>query len=285
VKRTSPDPLFRTLWLGAVIASLCNVLGIPFDIYLGRNIPGIPLAPSLVAMGVGLMIFAILMIYQKRLSQLQISLLYLTNTLAVTFGLDLRAPYFAEFAHNWVPFQANKLGCLIVALTAPSFTTGLLSIGIHVAGAVVTLSLLSESIRANLSFGEPAPTLAFAFIGILTLAYRARQMKIHRDLLRAQTEAESMKLLALSFAQVRDLMNTPLQSIILGLELLSDKTTDAGVLRKIRAALENLVQVNRILTRYENQMDWERSAEFLDLSKAKEKTPPVKNVVPDAVGD
>jgi hypothetical protein len=76
---------------------------------------------------------------------------------------------------------------------------------------------------AALGVYEPWATLAFGGFALVLLGYRLRQIAYERSLLRARAGAEAATHRAELSTLVRDLANTPLQTISLEVTLLKNK--------------------------------------------------------------
>ncbi len=84
----------------------------------------------------------------------------------------------------------------------------------------------------------------------------------------ADVRDASVKNLARAFIQIRDLMNTPLQNIEFATELLgNDEIDQQELLSKIANAVEQMRKINGSLRRFENDVDWDQTHDFLNLDQ------------------
>lgn len=253
---------------GLAVTAAINIIGMVMELVVSRSLPNMPFWPPVVSIVGGTSIFYILYLYKFRLTLSHISILYLLNTCLVAIVLYMRNPVYAEFAANWVPFQASKLGCMIVALTAPNFIVGIIGIAVHAGGSILSFLLFTTEIREGLAFGEPIPIFAFAMASIFALLFRTRQMSLEHRLQRSLAEAAAMKSLAEAFVHLRDLMNTPLQTIELSVSMLDEKhDKQKEILDIIRNSLKELGKLNQLLSTYEKKVDWKREPHFFEVDK------------------
>src|SRR5262249_23752027 len=115
-------------WFGVTIAALFNAVGMLLEIAITREIPGVSARSSVLSATVGVILLIVLFIRRKTPSVKWANWVYLINTAAIVTSLLSTNLAFALVEKNWVPFQAHKLGCLIAAMIAPGFWSGLLSI-------------------------------------------------------------------------------------------------------------------------------------------------------------
>jgi hypothetical protein len=182
------------------------------------------------------------------------------NAGAVSFALCLvyaYSPYFAAGDKSWVPFQASKLGAMVAGLLAPGFTIGLVGIGLHAGSSVVQFLSFPREMQAPWIGEEPWATLAFGLAGVFVLVLRFRIRQLEMERIEAQAEAEATRRLALSFLELRDLMNTPLQSIELATALLREEIDEGDPIPDlIERSSEKLRQIAEMLKRYEHAIEW-----------------------------
>ena len=249
----------RSAWIEVVIAATINVTGMVIEISIGKKVAGMQDWPAYLSMAGGGAILLTLLLIRHRPDPRLTSGLFFLNTLFVVFALFARNPYYATLADSWVPFQANKLGCLIIALLAPSLGIGLLGISAHVGSAGLSFLSFPDAIRDRIAFGEPGATLAFGLAGVLTLVSRTRRLKTEIDAARMQSQSAAAKELARTTLQVRDLMNSPLQTIELAISILRLKKhadEDELALTGIEHAAGQLGALNDRMREYENGYDW-----------------------------
>jgi hypothetical protein len=153
------------------------------------------------------------------------------------------------------PFIGYKLYALSVALMAPpSLWLGLGSI---LACALLPLAEYAgwpAAVRAEIPTPEPATTLLYAIASVGLLFHRRQQMRIHREVVRAQAKTASLELMARKFLAVRDLTNSPLQSVELTVALLKTRHPESQAqLERLERQLARLRQLSVVLSQYEPQ--------------------------------
>lgn len=86
-------------------------------------------------------------------------------------------------------------------------------------------------------------------------------MELAREQFESQRNKE-LKKRAEAFIQLRDIMNTPLQVILLSLESLDSK--DPSVTHALRSAVDTLTRLNRLLSQHEQHLTWGTIDKFFD---------------------
>ena len=244
-------------WTSAMIAVSINILGNVLQLRILMLVPQAPWWPAIASSLAGIALLTVLLWRHGRASIKLSSLVYLVNAVSVIGSLLMTNPYFALYGKNWVPFQASKLACLISAMIAPSFLTGLLTIVAQAASSAIQFELFTEDLRDRIAVGEPWAMLAFAMVGIFTLSFRFRRVLIEEEMAQIRVKTLFMRQLAKSFLRLRDLMNTPLQIIEFSTDILRSKNLqDEAILVRIENAVESLKDLNAELTRYEKDSDW-----------------------------
>lgn len=230
-------------------AAAFNVLGMPLALVMLRNSTA-PIWPEFFSIGVGLIILGFS--YSAKTQTARLPSLFVLNATAVSFALYFMNAYEYAPGFHGTPFQASKLGTLVASLLAPGFLSGLLAICIHAGSSVFQFLFYPMEIQAAMGDTEPWAIIAFGLAGFVTLIYRFRVTQLLEISYRAQSEAETEKKLASSFLELRDLMNTPLQSIEISATLLKEKGgADPELLRLLQASCEKLRKLNDLLKKYE----------------------------------
>jgi len=249
----------RDAWLAATIAVLFNGLGMLIEFAIVRKNPGIPGRPLAISAIVAVILLLVLLVRRKRPSVKWAAVIYLVNSAAVTFALISTNLQAAIAEKHWVPFQADKLGCLIAALLAPEFWVGLVSILGYSLSAVLQFEyFFPPEIQTRIDTAEPWPTIAFALGGVLALIYRFRRVKLEQELAQVQAQVFAIRRMANAFLNIRDLMNSPLQVIELSVDALrkSDEP-DKPILDRIDRSVQNLREINSVLVEHEKEIEWQ----------------------------
>jgi len=172
---------------------------------------------------------------------------------------------YAESGRAWVPFQADKLGMLTVALIAPELWVGLLSIAAFAATAAWQFASFGEPTRGAMALGEPLATLVIGTFAAVLLVYRVRRADLERKLVRERTEKAAMLTFARAVLAIRDLSRTPLQIITFASAAARIRHPEQGQLwdRIDRAAADIQILDGR-LRDYERVLTWGPGEESFD---------------------
>lgn len=163
----------------------------------------------------------------------------------------------------WIPFQGAKLGSVISILIAPSLVLGTVGIFMFSGATVLQYFLFSSYVQSRIGFGEPWVTAAFGVASLMALTYRFSHLWLERRLMEAESQAASMKKVALAFLSLRDLMNTPLQNLEFSIGILRmKKSADTELCGQMERAVACLKSVNDILKKHEGEIDWNRPVSF-----------------------
>jgi hypothetical protein len=153
----------------------------------------------------------------------------------------------------WDPFEGNKVAALACALLAPpSLAVGLVIIGGFTASALIHFALMSDAARTAMAAGEPFSTLAYTGIAVAILVYRLRSVALEDEVRQAHAEAALMQEVALISLAIRDLTNTPVQTleVLRGL-LLKPGANLVLIEQRMTRALNRLNELGSLLSRYE----------------------------------
>jgi hypothetical protein len=247
-----PDLQRRSIWRASVAATALNAIGTPLDLVVGHGINGLPYWPPLASSAIGAVLCAALLWKRRTRPRWLSSGAFLFNIAVIVFALRMTDAAYSTVP-AWVPYQAHKLGALTVALLAPEGWVGVLSILAVCGEAIIHYLTLPASIQVHV-FGEPGSTVAYGIFALALLAVQVRRQSSERLLAETQAETLSMERLAKTALAIRDLANTPLQTIELSLALLRRLAQDAPSdwarhLDQIDRAFERLRDLNRILDR------------------------------------
>jgi PAS domain S-box-containing protein len=153
---------------------------------------------------------------------------------------------------HFEPYAAPKLGCLVIALIVPPSTwVGLASLLASGLMPIVHFYYWPPWARAIVPPPEPWLTIFYALAGILLYSFRRFQVDLQRQVVQARTRAALSEQQVRKFAAVRDLANSPLQSIELTAALLRRKHPDSShELDIVERSLDRLRAVSTLLARY-----------------------------------
>jgi hypothetical protein len=199
-----------------------------------------------------------------------------SKTLALGAVLAVVAPMCAYYWFNdavraaqgacWVPFEGNKVAVLALALLAPpSLVVGLIAIGGFAASALVHYAIMPGALKSSMAAGEPWTMLAYAGVAVGIFLYRLRSSETEDEVHRAQAEAALLHEVALISLAVRDLANTPVQTLELLHGLLKEPGADiVAIERRMKNALDQLNELNGLLSKYETAAGRHGGAGSLD---------------------
>jgi hypothetical protein len=260
------EPPQRAAWRGALIAAILNAIGMPLDLLLGRDVPGMPRWPSVLSAVVGAGLVMVLLL-RRRASTLRLAnLTFLTNNAVIFFALWITSGAFAR-SSPWLPFQANKLGALAASLLAPSLWSGLVCIAGFVGTAIAKIYFLPAALRAHLPVGEGWALVIYGVFGVALLINRQRGLAVERRLVRVQSEAVAAQQLARTLLAVRDFANTPIQTLELVTELIRRRQPELSpLLERLDRSIARLMELNRLLLSYERHLKWAPGDESFDSS-------------------
>jgi hypothetical protein len=225
-------------------------------------------------LGLCLVLLGVLMVRPRsyRLS-LFIFALALAPFFPILFFADQRL---AALGGAWVPFLRQKLGVFVVALLAPGevWVSGTL-IGLLALQSVVEYYALGLRTNPYMPIEEPWFTVIIAGIGLVLLIHRLHRFAVERELVRAQAESRRVEELARMSLAVRDLANTPLQTLELALGLLRLDNAPAALVERMDRALAKLRQLNRLLAGYEANLRWTARDVSIDGGRILTAQPPL----------
>lgn len=256
---------------GTTAAALFNIFGMALELLILRHAAETPRWPELFSMAAGLAI--LFPLATGRLDgrpKLQKSL-FVLNAACVSIALCVLDGHIATAGAHWTYFQATKLGALVAGMLAPGFVVGLVAIAIHVGATTSQFLAFPPELQARLGFGEPWPTLAFGLAGACLLLHRLRVRELEEEAMRAFADAEATRRVAHSLLEVRDRMNSPLQSIELATTLLDRKKADPEAIRhSLERSCASLRELNHLLKHHEAALDWSTGRGGLGVSEALE---------------
>jgi hypothetical protein len=259
-----PDPHDRQAWRGVLLSTLLNAVGMPLDLLLATHVPGMPHWPPLASTAIGLLLAALLVAPGRRADPHLLGPVFFINNLAILAALWVTSGHWAATG-NWVPFQANKLGVLAVAVLAPEDWVGLVSIAGYVGTALFKSWLLPAAVRARFPVGEPWPIVIYGIFGAALLVYRLKGIRLARRMLQVRLESAAAERLARTFLALRDFTNTPLQTIEFCSRTIRTRDPSfAPILDRIDRSLNRLLRLNQTFSTYEAHLKWTRSDVSLD---------------------
>jgi hypothetical protein len=209
-----------------------------------------PRAPGwLVVSLVAALLFALVLVRRRSVG---------SAAFVVAAGLSLMQEWSTNdvMAHSGVrfePFIGFKLFALTMALLGPpSLVLGMGGIVVCAVLPVLEYALWLPDVRLNIPTPEPGTTLLYSALAAVLLLHRQAQMRTHREAVRAQAKTAALERMARKFLAVRDLTNSPLQSVEATVGLLMARHPESRVpLERIARQLERLQGLSVVLSRYE----------------------------------
>lgn len=202
----------------------------------------------------------------KKLPTMVSGMISLFSAAALLIATMISNVQLSEAHVHFEGFQGFKVTAIVFAIVAVRPTwVGLVIIGI--CGVVPTLMYytLSQDFRNSMVVQEPWLTLSYAIFGFAFYRYRIKSTETEQKLLRAQAQKESLDRLAKVLLAVRDLSNSPLQTITTTTALLAEKDISREDIARLNTkALKQLNELNQILSSYEKDIDWSKMDSSFD---------------------
>jgi hypothetical protein len=255
--RAAQDLAVQTGWQGALVAALLSATTMPFDLWMGRDIPGMPYWAPLTASAAAATLAAALLGRRRTTTARFNRTAFLLNMAAIFGALWMTSGVFATQIGRWIPFQANKLGALAAALLAPDLASGLLAIGGFVGMVVLRQLTFSPEIVSHFPTGEPWTIFIYGIFSGALLSYRLHAQRLERQFLTMRSETAATERLARTFLAVRDFSNTPLQTIELSVELIRARDAElAPIADRIDRSVDRLFRLHHTFSAYESYIKW-----------------------------
>jgi hypothetical protein len=250
-------PQSRYNWRGALVACCLNAIGMPLDLLLAGDIPGMPRWPPLTSSAVGVLLVIVLLARRRHPTVRLARTAFLVNTAIILVALWITSGAYAAAPGRWIPFQAHKIGALAAAVLAPDLVTGIIAIGGFVLTVLLRYLTLPGELQQRLPIAEPWAILIYGVFAFAILGYRLHSVSLARRVLRMRTEALATQRLARSFLALRDFTNTPLQTIELATNIVRKRCPElAPVVDRIDRSIDRLYRLNHAFSVYESQIEW-----------------------------
>ena len=244
-------------WRGTLVACCLNMAGMPIDLFLGRDVPGIPVWPPLISSAAGALLAIVMLARRRRPTARLAQTVFLLNTLVIVVSLWVTSGAYAAAPGRWIPFQANKLGALAAGVLAPDLATGIIGIGAFVGMVVLRYATLTAVQQQRLPIAEPWTIFIYAVFALAMLGYRVHSVSLARRMLRMRTDAIATQRLARTFLALRDFTNTPLQTLEFGVHVVRARCPEmTPILDRMDRSIDRLCRLNRALAAYESRIDW-----------------------------
>jgi hypothetical protein len=244
----------------AVICALIGVVGTALGVVGFWGFSGTSLRA---VQGVGILVSTTALVVLRsrrppysRSSSNALFLVVLLPTIVMVWMVDdARALHSAR----WVPYEPNKLSALTLAMIAPpGWATGIAGILMFVGSAVVHQLWFSDAFHAHEAAGEPFGIIAYGVFALLLLGFRQRGHAMREELARARSERLALERVARVAITLRDLANSPVQTLeLVRQELIHDAPQLRVHQQRMGRALQQLRKLNEVLMRYQDAVPWD----------------------------
>jgi hypothetical protein len=206
---------------------------------------------------------------RRQLSPRAIKTAYLAVVLPLLLVFWIGEVVYLHSGRSFAPFFGTKLAMLLVALLAPTLRIGtFLLIGFAVE-TVPLWYLYNMGSSAHVSASEPWATMSFGALSLVMLLFRAHHDRVARAAEEERVRAQALEELAKVLLAIRDIANTPIQTLGAAVELLRiHGDGDPVVLDAMERALARLRLCTRPLAGYDEHVRWERIGGSLDVEQA-----------------
>ncbi len=162
-------------------------------------------------------------------------------------------------------FESAEAGMLVIAILSPSVRLGVAWIGVFVLTRLVQFYMWAPELRDAVPATDPAFLPVYGVIGVVLLLYRRRSARLSIALSDARAERLTMEQLAHVSLALRDLSNTPLQTLTIALTLLRCKAEPTEqILASMDRALARLKDLRHALEPFETHAHWDQRYESFD---------------------
>src|SRR5258706_3569985 len=210
----------RRAFLVTFVAAILNIVGMSLDVMFWRTRMHATPPWHFVSAAVSVCAIGLVLVYRRTGQQWIASTCFVFSNVISEVAIWRASTLLALGSVGWVPFQSEKLGALTVALLAPpSLWAGVLSLGIFAGSPLVHFATFEPLVRARL-LAEPWATLAYAAFGLLLYFYRLHALSTARRMAESLTARRTVEHVSRMLLAVRDLSNTPLQTLYLTSALL-----------------------------------------------------------------
>jgi hypothetical protein len=261
----APHAHTTAAWRGTALATaITGVLALLLqlkELLLG----GAPVGPAIASGIFAAVSVAILLAYRRTATPRVCGLAFLANTANIVLTLWSSSSSRSVLAGLWTPFSASTLGVITLALLAPDLWTGLLSIVALVVLGVAKYATLSVAARAYLRLHQPWIVLTHGALALALLMYRVRSLALEQRYWTEHSERMALERLARRLIAMRDLANTPRQTILFSAALLRARRPELEeIIVRIEHALQRLEALDRVLDVNAADVEWQRGEESFD---------------------
>jgi hypothetical protein len=246
----TPDDVARTTWHVTRAACAIVALGLMLDAAfwqttLHRSIPW-PYAACILLAVAG---FAALSSWQGPPDERVAAGVLLLLVAATAATLAVANHQLAHSEVRWNPFESERLGVLTIALLAPPRAwLGLACIFELTGAALAQWFAWGAAARARLPPAAPWFVVCYGLFATMVYAHRLARQLVERRAAHARAEAAAVERFMRVLLSMRDLANTPLQTIELTVALLRRKETlEERLLERLERATRRLAVISHAL--------------------------------------
>lgn len=211
--------LERDAQLGAIVlAGILVALAVPVLIWSQSQLGGAPTPMFLAQFTIDLVILLYLVSTRHRPSSRRALVAMIVMFATALPAVVVNQYLLLQLDRPYSPFVGQKLlmGVLGLSLTT-RFRLGVVLIAVTAASAMALWFILDlDSRRDIVPYAEPWVTLIYLLIGLVSLFLLEQRQITSIQLMRARAEASAMHRRAVMFLALRDRLNSPLQTLVLG---------------------------------------------------------------------
>lgn len=220
--------------------------------------------------------FLILVYTSRPFSVIINSSIFFISFATVIIGSTITNLQLLHSGVNYQAFLGYKIGALYIALFAPRpIILGYVLIGFCGIASFFHFFLLPSELQGLLPVQEPWVSMVYVAVSFLILFYRIKNSSLEKTLFQLKAENKASLELARVFLALRDLTNTPLQTIELTTSLLEAEeiSKKEGAFHLSRAMLR-LRELSMLLASFEKSnnlasVELERSFDSVRYLEAK----------------
>lgn len=170
----------------------------------------------------------------------------------------------------WAPFSGHKLVMIALAVLMPGpWAWPALFILLTAVLALLQFYVGGLASAPNTWTGEPWMTVVYAVMALLLLGFRAHHREVGRRYAQARAQADALTEMSRFFLALRDLQNTPIQTLEIDSAILERRHPEsADAIKRMRRSIGELRDISRRLARYDRIVQWETESDRFDPEAA-----------------
>jgi len=146
----------------------------------------------------------------------------------------------------------------LAIIAPPGWWIGTVAISLFIGSALVHHVMLAEELRARMAAGEPVGVIAYGVFALVVLGFNQRGYALRSELEHERSEKLALERVARVAMALRDLANTPVQTLeLVRQRLLTDDPQLRTQTERMGRALERLRRLNDILAPYQSAVVWD----------------------------